>query len=805
MKSLLDHALAYAELGWYVFPCHHPLKKAGWSCSCELWKREKVNADFECNRPGKHPRTENGLDDATTDADQIRSWWRKWPTANIGINCGKSGLLVIDLDTYKDIYQGDDLELNEDTVTALSGGGGAHLFYGMADGDTFGNSNKNLPAGVDPKAWGGYVIVSPSAHKSGNTYQWENDYSPWDRPLAPIPPKLRAMLEENKKHDRSEVQFDTAKKYENGQGTVYGIAAINNQCKTVSTAANGTRNNTLNSAAYALGRLVAGGELEYNYAYDTLYSAALQIDLSEAEAKQTIDSGIVAGMQKPYSTVPLEDNSDGFGECPDPATLFGTTTLVDDDIVRPVHIDEVQDAIDAMFKAGQPLEMIRDKYWQCIGNLKMSDRRLLATFLFNIGLFPNVKKAGEFADECAAGLDRVPLIDRITDAIKALGHTFRLNLLEDTIEVDGRRMDDIFMARLYLLMEDKKFKQMHVDNAVAVLAKENEYHPIRNYLLDLAWDGAKRLPLILQYFHGDGAMATYPDGTQVPLHGLLIKRWLLGCVARALDGGKAEAFKHQTPMLVIIGKQGLGKSSFVRWLVSGVGYEFHQEGPIDPHSIEDKRSMVTKWIWEVSELGASLRKSDRDALKGIITQEWHTYRKPWGRYNITKPTLCNFVGTINPETGFLDDPTGHRRFLPVQLSGIERGYESAIDVNQLWAEIVALYLGGESPELTQIERDALVQVYEKHEVENPLQTYIAMYFDVSPGSIKVRCTTAEIISRLRLFGININNEPRVSGRVLNDTLAPMGLTSGRWEIKGIKVSGWYGIEPNAKTPLSNGF
>ena len=288
MKSLLDHALAYAELGWYVFPCHHPLKKAGWSCSCELWKREKVNAEFECNRPGKHPRTENGLDDATTDADQIRSWWRKWPTANIGINCGKSGLLVIDLDTYKDTYRGDDLELNEDTVTALSGGGGAHLFYGMADGDTFGNSNKNLPAGVDPKAWGGYVIVSPSAHKSGNTYQWENDYSPWDKPLAPIPPKLRALLEENRKHDRPEVQFDTAKKYENGQGTIYGIAAINNQCKTISTAANGTRNNTLNSAAYALGRLVAGGELEYNYAYGNLYSTALSIDLTDAEAKQTI-------------------------------------------------------------------------------------------------------------------------------------------------------------------------------------------------------------------------------------------------------------------------------------------------------------------------------------------------------------------------------------------------------------------------------------------------------------------------------------------------------------------------------------
>lgn len=807
MQSMLDHALAYAELGWYVFPCHWPLKKRGWSCSCEIWKRKNINEneDFECSRPGKHPRTENGLDDATVDPEQIRKWWKRWPDANIGINCGLSGLLVVDLDTYKDNYRGDDLALDEETVTGLSGGGGAHLFYQMEPTDAFGNRNKKLPDGIDIRGHGGYVVVAPSAHASGNAYQWELDYSPFDRRPAPIPLKLRNLLEQSNDRSRPNIQFDTTKKYDR-DATPYGLAAINNQCKLISTAANGTRNNTLNTAAFSLGRLVAGGEVDYDYAYSNLYSAALHVDLSDEEATRTIESGMAAGMMEPFSTVAEEDIG-GFGDCPDPALLFGATTgaITDDDIVRPVHIGEVQEAIDVMFKAGQPLEIIRDKYWQCIGNLKMSDRRLLATFLFNIGLFANVKAAGQFVDECASSLERIPLIDRVTDAIKALGHVFRLNLLEDTIEVDGRRMDDIFMARLYLLMEDKKFKQQHVDNAVAVIAKENEYHPIRDYLLNLEWDGVKRLPLLLQYFHGDGAMATYPDSTQIPLHGLLIRRWLLGCVARALDGGKESAFKHQTPMLVIIGKQGLGKSSFVRWLVSGVGYDYHQEGPIDPHKIEDQRSMVTKWIWEISELGSSLRKSDRDALKGLITQEWHTYRKPWGRYNITKPTLCNFVGTINPETGFLDDPTGHRRFLPVQLNSIEHGYESAIDINQLWAEMVTLYLAGESPELSQIERDALTSVYEEHEVENPLQTYVAMYFRIEPGNSKLRYSTAEIIARLRQFGIALNSDVRISSRILNDTLTPLNLERAIWRENGVQVRGWIGIEPNGKSPMLGGF
>lgn len=804
MESLLDYALAYAKLGWHVFPCHTAVKKKGYSCTCEVWKRQNVNPDFECSRPGKHPRTENGLDDATDDPEQIAKWWHRWPTANIGINCGKSGLLVVDLDTYKDTYEGESLELDEDTVTGLSGGGGAHLFYRLEDSDHFGNSNKNLPTGIDIRGHGGYAIVAPSFHESTNYYQWENDYSPWDKTLATIPPKLRKILEETVNRERPVVNFDVTKKFDH-RATAYGLAAINNQCKAVTTAANGTRNNTLNTAAFALGRLVAGGEVDFDYAYDNLLSAALSIDLTDEEAKRTIDSGINAGLLEPYSSVALDDQQyDGFGECP-AESLFVQINPDENAIVRPVHIDEVQEAIDTMFKAGKPLETIRETHWQAIGNLKLSDRRLLAKFLFDIGLFADVKKAGIFVDRCAADLESRPLIERICAAINGLGHTFRLNLLEDTIEVDGRRVDDIFMARIYLLMEDMKFNQRQTSNGVSVLASRNAYHPIRDYLLNQEWDGTRRLPILLNYFHGDNKMITYANGSQVPLHYLLIKRWLLGCVARALDGGKEEAFKHQTPMLVIIGKQGLGKSSLVRWLVSGVGFEYYKEGPIDPHSKEDERSLVTKWIWEVAELGASTRKSDRDALKGFITKQTASYRKPYGEYNITKPTLCNLVGTINPETGFLDDPTGSRRFLPIQLSKIERGYETAIDINQLWAELVAMYLSGESPELSEAEAVALIDVHKEHEIENPLQTYIQMYFRVDPGNTNFRCSTAEIISRLRQFGINLSNDPRASGRTINDTLVPMGLSRGTWRIDNILIRGWFGIEPNGKSPLGFGF
>lgn len=318
MTTLLDAALRLAALGWFVFPCHNPLTKTGWSCSCEAWRR-KHNPDFNCDSAGKHPRTQNGVDDATTDETQIREWWKHWPHANIGVNCGKSGLLVLDIDSYKDIYQGHDLELDEQTVTSLSGGGGTHLFYKQAG--NLGNRRKGLPEGIDIRGEGGYVVVAPSLHKSGNTYQWEDGYSPWEMQPKPVPPKLAELLTPPVPRQTT---VDTSKKYE-AKGSAYGIQALTKECERVAFAANGTRNNVLNVAAFAVGQLVAGGELEQSYATDKLLEAAQQAGLSQEEAERTAESGLAAGLQNPRSSQVSEiDDIDAvflIAECPDATAL----------------------------------------------------------------------------------------------------------------------------------------------------------------------------------------------------------------------------------------------------------------------------------------------------------------------------------------------------------------------------------------------------------------------------------------------------------------------------------------------------
>ena len=124
--SFLETALYYAKNGWHVSPLHTPIfqddKLAG--CSC---------GKADCASVGKHPRTAKGKDNATTDEKIIIRWWSLWPDANIGLNCGASGLVAIDFDIHKEGYAGgellDKLRSEHPTTTAKSGSDGFHLFY----------------------------------------------------------------------------------------------------------------------------------------------------------------------------------------------------------------------------------------------------------------------------------------------------------------------------------------------------------------------------------------------------------------------------------------------------------------------------------------------------------------------------------------------------------------------------------------------------------------------------------------------------------------------------------------------------
>ena len=172
-------ALSYAARGWLVFPCHSIVDG---HCTC--------SAGIECDqKPGKHPRTEHGHKDATTNVQVIQQWWRRWPTANIGIATGRgSNLAVLDVDPKHDGPQ--NLAILENrhggmpfTVEVITGSGGQHYYFTYPSTLHIPSSVSKLGAGLDIRGDGGYIIAPPSLHLSGRSYEWE--LSPPSRRASP--------------------------------------------------------------------------------------------------------------------------------------------------------------------------------------------------------------------------------------------------------------------------------------------------------------------------------------------------------------------------------------------------------------------------------------------------------------------------------------------------------------------------------------------------------------------------------------------------------------------------------------------
>jgi Bifunctional DNA primase/polymerase, N-terminal len=162
-------ALAYARIGWPVLPLHSIRNGA---CTCGV---------STCTRPGKHPRTRNGVHDATTDPSIIRKWFADWPDANIGVAAGtRSGLLVVDVDPRNGgVRTLRALEAKygslRGTLTAQTGGGGRHFVFKHP---SFKISRHTLGAGIDVLSDNQYFVAPPSRHQSGHRYTWLPGRSP---------------------------------------------------------------------------------------------------------------------------------------------------------------------------------------------------------------------------------------------------------------------------------------------------------------------------------------------------------------------------------------------------------------------------------------------------------------------------------------------------------------------------------------------------------------------------------------------------------------------------------------------------
>ena len=189
MSDRLDAALYLASRGGRVFPLHgmRPDRTGRLVCTC---------GTRNCDDAGKHPMGQfvpHGLTDATDHERIIRSWFTAAPLANIGLATGR--IVALDVDPR---HGGDEslraLEAEHgplpETMRALTGGGGEHIFFRPPEGVEIRNSagdQGGLAPGLDIRGAGGYVVAAPSLHASGRHYAWSVDHHPDDVPPAPMP------------------------------------------------------------------------------------------------------------------------------------------------------------------------------------------------------------------------------------------------------------------------------------------------------------------------------------------------------------------------------------------------------------------------------------------------------------------------------------------------------------------------------------------------------------------------------------------------------------------------------------------
>jgi Bifunctional DNA primase/polymerase, N-terminal len=274
-----EGARQYARLGLEVLPCH---EVDDGHCSCG-------RDDFRS--PGKHPRTRNGLDDATTDLAIIDRWWTRWPTANVAVRTGlKHDVLDIDpkgLDIVSGLVGGDDIVVACGPVVRTPRGG-AHLLY-----EPTGLGNKaGFVNGCDWRGARGYALVPPSVGADGAAYEWhvENGETfDFDRPLVPVPGWLRALLK-----PAPSPRVATPTTCTPVRTSSYPAAALKAEADNVRTASEGHRNDQLNRSTHTLARLVLRGDVDVTAIETVMHAAGLDAGLSEHEVLATIRSALKA-------------------------------------------------------------------------------------------------------------------------------------------------------------------------------------------------------------------------------------------------------------------------------------------------------------------------------------------------------------------------------------------------------------------------------------------------------------------------------------------------------------------------------
>lgn len=368
-------------------------------------------------------------------------------------------------------------------------------------------------------------------------------------------------------------------------------------------------------------------------------------------------------------------------------------------------------------------------------------------------------------------------------ALKKLGYTFRMRELDDTIEVNQVPLTDHIEAKIINAMTDQSFQAIKTVRVITEMAGDTQYHPVKEYLNSLTYDGGDYIQVLSSYFNDQyGMFSTW------------IRKWLIGAVAKVYEAA-------QNPMLVLDGPQGIGKSEFARWLAKPLP-EYFIEGSINTNDKDCNIRLISNWIWEVSELGVTTRKADYEALKAFLTTRRVIVRKPYGKRDINKPALASFIGTINNSSGIFSDPTGSRRFLTSKLTDIVWDYSKDLEPDQIWSEAMAAYKDGEIWQLTPDETNKSNAINTEYDVPDVIEGLMMKFFELDNTKDQWWIPTSDILAVLKdpLRG-NLRGNDRSLAMDLGKTMTRLGHENKRRRNNtGQSVNGYTGIRLYSALP-----
>lgn len=278
-----------ARAGLGVFPCD--------------WRPKPDNP----NGPTKRPLVK-WASEATDDLEQILRWWAQWPDALVGLPVGAHGLIVVDADrhggpdgvaAFQSYISKHGMPGDVPIVETLSGG--RHYYFAQPAGKALGNSKGSLPAGIDVRGAGGFVIAPGTAWRDASY----RDSGPqtvadaFEAGTVPVAPAwLVKMLEPAPEPPRS-LPPRTSSLASDRREEAYARAALDAECAEVASTGEGGRNIALNKAAFSAGTMIGAGWIGRGECESALMAAAAACGLKGWEARATIRSGLNGGEKKP--------------------------------------------------------------------------------------------------------------------------------------------------------------------------------------------------------------------------------------------------------------------------------------------------------------------------------------------------------------------------------------------------------------------------------------------------------------------------------------------------------------------------